>query len=164
MIDGSNVNVGCTLLSWCNQGNLEGNGGGQWRLQESSDSRPQYFELIGHSREHALVLKNIKIKENLCGLDLIAQCMKHFPMERTCGSAHLAKNRVHYYAVNLLGRIAHHKDLREHVIASGCAESKSWFVFRRLARRSTIHTMGLIYNYKVDNSGRKYERSCSCSA
>jgi hypothetical protein len=29
MIDGSNVNVGCTLLSWCNQGNLEGNGGGQ---------------------------------------------------------------------------------------------------------------------------------------
>jgi hypothetical protein len=128
--------------------------------------------LIGDSRDHALVLKNTKVKENLCGLDFIAQCMKRFPVGCTCKPGFVcdSKNRVHRCAMRLLQSIAQHEDLREYVIASGCAEQIMICLHKigtlgdkkTYLEWKTLDTMGLIYSYKVDNSGRSYhERSCS---
>jgi hypothetical protein len=102
----------------------------------------------------------------------LAQCMKRVPVECTCcGSSPVCngKNEVHYLAVYLIWHISQHEDLREYVIASGCAEQimillqKICTTGDRKTRLEwdTVDTMGRIYSYKVETSGRKFEKTCS---
>jgi hypothetical protein len=131
--------------------------------------------LIGDSRDHALVVKNTQVKDNnLCGLGLIAQCMKDFPVECTCDLSMSCsnvnkKNRVHYYAMTLLKSISQHEELREYVIASGCLE-QIMICLQKIGTRGdkktrlewdTVDIMGILYGYKVFTSGRKFEKTCS---